>query len=242
VSRLTLLSLSVIALTHVGASADTVTYYSGGPYNTGPALGYGPTVLNWPAGAQLPFQQWDPNMFPAGAALVSAEITLYAKLSGEQGWFLEEGPVPGQPTMSSIQLTDTMTATLTGPSSTFLISVTPSQTDSWNAGYSAPASGSATLNQLAFNSVPVAVPFSYLATYYTGSGMFHASLTGQQNLSVQGGGAAVVWAEAYGAAAGKIVYTYSSNVPEPGTLALVGFGLIGLVGFARTRRSAAHPA
>lgn len=39
---------------------------------------------------------------------------------------------------------------------------------------------------------------------------------------------------------GKIIYNYTSAVPEPGTLPLLGFGAIGLVA-ARCRRSSRHP-
>lgn len=190
---------------------------------------YGPTSLPWPGGAQFSFPQWDPTLYP-GQQLDSIELSLYGQLAGAQGWVLTVG------SGIDISMMTTATLTLDSPGGGVVVVAIPTQTDQWlNQN---PASASATLTNS--DSQSGFVGASHFA-FFIGSGNVVTPLTGidsHVDTATGGGGTIITFIHNPQALAkGHIEYTYS-DIPEPGTMALVGFGLLGLMCLARRRRSA----
>ena len=145
---------------------------------------------------------------------------------------------------SPITFTDsvaTMFLTYTGPDSTIL---NFSQVSNPCDGVAAANSINKTCTPTTFNGLSSGVISASNLALYEGVGAASVTLTGNgQAGNFSGtpgtGGSGTLFFGGDGTIGGMltVIYTYGPAVPEPATMALFGFGLVGLAAFGRKRRA-----
>ncbi len=161
--------------------------------------------------------------------LTGIDLELKGILSGTQGYTLEGG------VDATVTLNTTATLSLAYLSTDLVVSI-PTQTNLYEH-LDGDSNASVDLSNSATNSETLGG--SYFPTF-TGNGNVTVDLGSVVQYNDQGTGGTVAFLHSPQASAeGKVTYTYSDTIPEPGTFALMGLGLVGLIGFVRRRRDAA---
>ncbi len=222
--------IAILACITLGTAHADWTSWASGAGTPNPYQG----ALDW-SGAQISLPKWNPASYP-GYYLAQAQVWLRGDLYGDNLWELTTG------TDRDITMYQDATITLYYPDGiTTLATVLPTDTDQW-FNQTAYASGTQTLNGADWTDFVTEGFFSGAALAdFTGAGNVALNLTSDSfnyGIAPGGGGATLLTTmNPYGRGRAAIRYEYlSGEIPEPGTLALVGFGLIGLIGVARRRR------
>jgi len=183
------------------------------------------------SGASISVPQYDPSLF-GGLPLLSVLIDLTGNASGTIGYTVNSG------TNLTVTLQTQTTVTLYRPDMSTLVVTTPSYLNTYT-NVPPPASQTDTISGTDMDSVLLNSAGDLAA--FTGAGNVVLPLDGisfNQSTYGGGGGSDVNFSfSPSGDASVKVTYEYG-DIPEPGTFALMGFGLLAGAVFLKRRRSA----
>lgn len=185
----------------------------------------------WPGGASITIPQYDPSLF-GGMPLLGIQLDLAGNASGTIGYTVISG------TDLTVTLKTVTTITLYRPDMSTLVVTTPAYLQVYSP-VPPPSSKTDTIVGSDLDSAFLSGAGDLAA--FTGTGNIVLPVTGSSsNLSSYSGagGSGVNFTfDPSGDASVKVTYEYG-DIPEPGTLALVGFGLLACGLFLKRRRSA----